>query len=111
MKSLVVDPPGNERMSQALHYTEEALKELDDTSRRLGFEYVVYLIVPVQDIIRGTADETLATFNSVSPKPAIATAQALTGEPTQYYFAYDGHLNVEGSRRVADMLIAQDRHQ
>ena len=110
MKSLVVDPPGNERMSEALHYTREALQELDAASHKLGFEYVIYLIVPVQDILRGTADDTLATFNSVSPKPAIATASVLSDEPTKYYFSYDGHLNAEGNRRLADMLIAQDQH-
>lgn len=110
LKSLIVDDPGEARMNEALRYTREAMHELDDTSRRLGFDYAVYLIVPVQDIIRGTAGNTLSTFNSVSPKPAIATAPALAEEPTKYYFAYDGHLNAEGSRRVANMLIAQDRH-
>lgn len=110
LKSLIVDAPGESRMSEALRYTRAALQELDDSSRRLGFEYTIYLIVPVQDIIRGTADDTLAAFNSISPKPAIATAPVLADDPTKYYFAYDGHLNAEGSRRVADMLITQDRH-
>jgi hypothetical protein len=108
LKSLVVDAPGETRMTEALAYTREALAALDETSHRLGFEYAIYLIVPVQDIIRGTADATLATLNSVSPKPVIATAPALVGEPIKYYFAFDGHLNAEGSRRVADLLIAQD---
>jgi hypothetical protein len=110
LKSLIVDAPGEVRMTEALRYTREALQELDDTSRRFGFEYVVYLIVPVQDIIRGTADDTLSTLNSVSPKPATTMAPALADHPAKYYYAYDGHLNAEGSRRVAEMLVTQDRH-
>jgi hypothetical protein len=39
----------------------------------------------------------------------VSTAPVLADQPARYYFAYDGHLNAEGSRRVADMLIASDR--
>jgi hypothetical protein len=69
LKSLLIDEPGEVRMRQALEYTKQAMQDLDDMSRRLGFDYAIYLIVPVQDIIRGTADDTLLTLNSVSPKP------------------------------------------
>lgn len=110
LKSLVVDPPGDIRMSEALRYTRQGLEELDALSQRLGFDYQIYLIVPVQDIIRGSSDDTLAVLNSVAPKPAIPTAQVLVDSPTSYYYAYDGHLNPAGSRRVAEFLISQDAH-
>lgn len=109
LKSLVVDPPGEVRMAEALQYTRQALDELDEASRRMGFEYTIYLIVPVQDLIRGTASETLSVLDGVSPKPAVTTAPVLADTPAQYYFSYDGHLNAEGSRRVAELLIERDR--
>jgi hypothetical protein len=108
LKSMIVDPPGD-RMPEALRYSRQALAELDDMSRKYNFDYKVYLIVPVHDILRGTDDETLTALNSVSPKPAITTAPALKDNPSRYYYSFDGHLNPEGSRRVADLLVAQDQ--
>jgi len=108
LKSLIVADPGGERMEIALDGTRKALARLDELSRRAGFEYRIYLIVPVQDILRGTAAETLATLNSVSPKPAIPTAQLYGTNPTQYYYAFDGHLNPEGNRLMAEFLVARD---
>jgi hypothetical protein len=106
LKSLIINDPGEERMSEALAHTKRGLEELDDLSRRAGFDYEIYLIVPVQDIIRGTHDDTLAALNGVSPKAAIPTAPLFVGEPQNYYYAYDGHLNPRGSRRIGDLLIA-----
>lgn len=109
LKSLIVDEPGEDRMQEALTYTREGLQELDALSREFGFDYTIYLIVPVQDILRGTDGETLKVLDGVAPKPAVSTASALRETPGAYYFAYDGHLNDEGSRRVAEFLIARDR--
>lgn len=108
LRSLVVNDPGEARMAEALVYTERGLRELDDLSRRAGFDYTIYLIVPVQDIIRRTHGDTLATLNRVSPKPATSTAPLFVEAPQNYYYAYDGHLNPQGSRRVAEFLIARD---
>lgn len=109
LKSLLVADPGKERMATALAATKENLARLDELSRRVGFDYNIYLLVPVQDIIRGSYGETLATLNSVSPKPAIATAELLLDSPQNFYYAFDGHLNVKGSRRIAEFLISNDR--
>jgi hypothetical protein len=108
LKSMIVAEPGGERMEIALDGTRKALARLDELSRRSGFDYTIYLIVPVQDILRGTHAETLATLNSVSPKPAIATAHLYARSPSQYYFAFDGHLNPEGNRLMADFLVSLD---
>lgn len=109
LKSLIVRDPGNERMTQALDATRVGLAQLDALSRRQGFAYTIYLIVPVQDLIRGSYGQTLETLNGVAPKPAIPTAQLFTDSPASYYFAYDGHLNVRGARRLGEFLVEEAR--
>ncbi|MGH9349989.1 MAG: SGNH/GDSL hydrolase family protein [Vicinamibacterales bacterium] len=106
LKSLVVNDPGEERMAEALAHTGRGLTELDSLSRRAGFDYSIYLIVPVQDIIRRTHTHTLAALNRVSPKPAVSTAPLFADAPQDFYYAYDGHLNPRGSRRVAELLLS-----
>ncbi|HEX7011751.1 MAG TPA: SGNH/GDSL hydrolase family protein [Steroidobacteraceae bacterium] len=108
LKSLVLADPGKERMSVALAATRQALERLEELSRKHGFDYSIYLIVPVHDILRGSEAQTLETLNAVAPKPAIATAGALSDDPTQYYYAFDGHLNSKGSRRIAELLLSLD---
>jgi len=108
LKSMFIADPGPERMVVALDATQRALSRLDQLSREFGFEYTIYLIVPVQDILRGTATDTLATLNAVSPKPAVATAHLYAGAPAKYYFAFDGHLNAEGNRLMAEFLAGRD---
>jgi hypothetical protein len=108
LKSAIVNDPGEQRMAQALAFTKQALDELDQYSREAGFTYKVYLLVPVQDLIRKTDEQTLAVLNSVSPQPAIHVAPALADSPASYYYAFDGHLNPTGSRRVAEFVMAGD---
>jgi len=108
LKSLIVADPG-ERMTVALAATEQYLRQLDQLSRQVGFEYNIYLLVPVHDIIRGTHSDTLEALNHVSPKRVIATAHLFRDSPQKYYYAFDGHLNPAGSRRVAEFLISQER--
>ncbi len=108
VKSLIVAEPGEQRMAIALDATRDALARLDALSRERGFEYSIYLIVPANDILRGTQDQTLAMLDGVAPKPAIATAQLYIESPARYYYAFDGHLNPEGNRLLADFLVARD---
>lgn len=109
LKSLFVADPGPERMTIALEATRRALARLDALSKSAGFDYTIFLIVPVQDILRGTADETLAALNSVAPRPAVPTAQLYAESPARFYYAFDGHLNPEGNRRMAEFLATRDR--
>lgn len=108
VKSLIIAEPGGERMTIALDGTRKALARLDQLSRHAGFEYRIYLVVPVQDILRNTDAETLATLNAVSPKPVIPTADLYRESPADFYFAFDGHLNPEANRRLAEFLVASD---
>ncbi len=109
LKSLIVADPGKERMRVALAATAQYLRQLDELSQRVGFEYSIYLFVPVQDIMRGTYGETLETLNSVSPRQAVPTAQLFLDAPQKYYYAFDGHLNPIGSRRIAEFLIESEQ--
>jgi hypothetical protein len=108
LKSILVADPGEQRMAIALTATEESLARLDELSRRVGFDYKIYLLVPVHDMIRGTHGETLAALSRVSPKPVIATADLLIDSPQDFYYAFDGHLNAKGSQRIAEFLVASD---
>ena len=109
VKSLLVPDPGNERLSVALHYTQQNFRRLDEMSKRVGFDYSIYLIVPVHDVIRGSYGRTLQTLTEISPKPVVGTGQLFTDRPQQYYYAYDGHINAKGSRRIGEFLIEHDR--
>jgi hypothetical protein len=109
IKSVLVADPGEHRIATALKATKEHLEKLDEVSRRVGFEYKIYFLPAVHDILRGTQDETLAALNTVSPKPVISTVEVFLDAPEKYSFAFDGHLNPKGSRRVAELLISMDR--
>lgn len=108
LKTMIVADPGEERMEEAIVATQQALRRLDDASRRFGFEYRIYLIVPVHDILRGTDDETLDLLRSTAGRPIVSTADAVRDSPKDSYYAFDGHLSPEGSRRVAEFLIQLD---
>lgn len=108
LKSLIVAEPGRERFEQALYFTKRNLQRLDEMSRRRGFAYSLYLIVPVQDVIRGSYPQTLAALNGIAPKPVVSTAELFLDSPTDYYYAFDGHINTEGSRRIGAFLVEQD---
>lgn len=109
LKTALVDAPSEQRFQEALRHTKEGLLRFDALSRRVGFDYQIYLIVPVQDITRRTYEQTLAALNSVSPRPAIPTAQLFLDQPETFYYAYDGHLNPKGAQRVAEFLVSAER--
>lgn len=111
LRTVVLAEPGEKRTEEALMYTARGFRELDDLSRRAGFEYEVVLIVPAHDILMGTDGDTLAMLNRVTVKPAISTAPLFRESPGGFYFSYDGHLNAKGSRRVAEFLIGRESPQ
>jgi len=108
LKSMLIADPGATRMREAVAATERALDRLDELSKRSGFEYRIYLIVPVQDIVRGTDEETLATLRGVARKPVVSTANLFRKAPRDFYYSFDGHLNPRGSRRIAEFLVWLD---
>ena len=109
LRSLLVADPGEERMAIAKVATKESLAKLDDLSKRVGFNYKIYLLVPVQDIIRGTHLDTLTELNRISPSPVVATSQLFLDSPQDFYYSFDGHLNPKGSRRIAEFLVMSEQ--
>ena len=75
----------------------------------VGFNAIVPLLpvvnYPVQDIIRATHGDTLRHLEAIASVPIRSTARLFTPDPEQYYYAFDGHINAAGSRRIADLLI------
>jgi hypothetical protein len=109
LKALLLATPGEDRLAEALRYTRQNLERLHAISRRAGFEYRIYLIVPVQDVILGTYPRTLEALQGVSPIPVISTGHLFVDDPQHYYFSYDGHINANGSRRIGEFLVAKER--
>jgi hypothetical protein len=104
-------PPQGE-LERALVVTRRHLARLRELSLRYGFAYSIYLVPPVQDILRGTDDETLLTMRGLAPGTAIQTTAGLfVPSPESYYYPYDGHWNVRGARAVAKFLVEEMRQE
>lgn len=98
-------------LDRALEITAKHFARLDGTSLKYGFDYQIYIIHPVQDLINQTHSQTEKSFRKISPFPEklISTAGHLLakGGVDQFYFSYDGHLNAKGARAVSEFLISQ----
>jgi hypothetical protein len=83
---------------------------LDALSAEYEFSYAIYLLHPMQDLIRQTHDETTAAIQAAAPASitVIDTAHALLENPAQFYFPFDGHFNPAGARAVANFLLDQN---
>ena len=106
IRSMLVPGLDEGRLSEALALTEAELKRLAEISEEYEFDYAIYLLHPVQDIIRGTHTETLAALNEISSVPIRGTASVFKESPKSFYYSYDGHINSLGSQRIAELLLA-----
>jgi hypothetical protein len=79
-------------------------------SEARGFQYTIYLIHPMQDLIRGSYDQTADAVREAAAgfAPVVDTAPALLEDPAKYYFPYDGHLNALGAQAIAEFLLSQE---
>lgn len=96
-------------LKQSLELTRRQLLRLQHLSDVYGFSYEIFLIHPVQDIVRGTADHTQQALQSISPVPIWDTAHLFSKNPTDYYYAYDGHPNARGSAAIAQFLLSRNK--
>ncbi len=98
-------------VAQALEVTGAELRRLDALAHTYGFAYDVTLIHPVQDIMRGTDQQTAYAIRSITPGSIAvrSTADALRADPAHYYYSLDMHLNAAGHRAIADFLTSVER--
>jgi hypothetical protein len=100
--------PGQKTLETALASTREAFAQLSEISTRYGFKYKIYLLHPVQDLIRNSWQETARLVTQVAPGTVIIdTANVFTPDPQSYYFSYDGHFNAKGAGVLAKFLLSE----
>lgn len=108
IKNAVVIKPNENRLENALKLAQNQLIRLDKLSKKYQFEYQTILFHPVQDISRGTHQDTTKHIQDVSPKPVISSATLLELNPNQYYYPMDAHFNQEGSKKIVELLLSLD---
>jgi len=109
VRSIVTHGIDTQTLTKSLDVTRRQLMRLQTLSQTHGFTYEIFLIHPVQDIVRGTASQTHQALQSISPAPIQGTAQLFIKNPASYYYAYDGHLNPRGSMAIARFLISREK--
>jgi hypothetical protein len=93
---------------EALEITAAQFERLEILSQRYGFDYLIAVIHPIQDILRGSNQATFTALKRAARgAKVISTAPIFSGDPKRYYYSYDGHLNKVGARAVADFLLEQ----
>jgi hypothetical protein len=103
--------PEESQLEKALKIMEAELARFRSMSDKYGFTPKVYLLHPIQDLVRETAAQTLADIRNVAPNdlPVIATYHAFTEIASAYYYPYDGHFNPVGARAIADLLLSEQK--
>jgi hypothetical protein len=109
LRTALVPGLDDARRRAALEATRGALAALAQLAGSRGAALSIYLIVPVQDVRRGTHRDTLAALSAIAPAPVQPTAQLFAADPERYYYPLDGHLNPEGARAIAGLLETQAR--
>jgi hypothetical protein len=104
-------PPASAQILEiGLTETRIQLEKFTQLSKKFGFTAEVYVIHPVQDLIRGTTAKTINVLQKAIPKQQfIPTAHVFEDTPRKYYFSYDGHWNATGAQKFADFLILQSQ--
>ena len=83
------------------------MQKSDAMSSKYNFSLSIYLLHPMQDLVRQTHRETADAVRSAAPGrvDVIDTAVALLNDPAQFFFPFDGHLNPKGAGAIADFLL------
>jgi hypothetical protein len=103
-------PPASESVLEiALKVTREQVLRFQELAKIFGFKVEIFIIHPVQDIIRGTARDTMRTLEKTVPgQEFISSAKLFSAAPASYYFSYDGHWNEAGARKFAEFLAERN---
>lgn len=104
IKSKLVVKPEEDQLEIALKLTQISLTKLSELAKKYNFIAEIILIHPMQDISRGTHKETLDKISSITDLTIIPSAEYFLPNPTDYYFAMDGHFNLQGSNKMVKLL-------
>jgi hypothetical protein len=100
--------PKESTLEAALAATKTAFDRLERLGKKFGFRHTIYVLHPVQDILRGTDQVTYRAIKQLHPSSEILdTADLLGNNPAENYFSFDGHFNKKGARKIAKFLIQQ----
>ncbi len=90
-----------------LSLTQTALQELDNLGRQYDFVTEIVVLHPMQDIARGTAQETFDAIKAIAPHGVKVTPTHQLFEATlnSSYYLYDGHFTPLGAKQLADFLL------
>jgi len=106
LKELLAPAAKEETLNHALSLMKEQLSRFERLGGQFDFTTHIFLIHPVQDILRGSYHDTILKLQSISSKTLHSTANLFHPHPEQYYFPLDGHLTEKGSQKVADYLLS-----
>jgi hypothetical protein len=97
-------------VDEGVRALKSQFSRLDALSTQYGFSYTIYILHPMQDLMRQTHSETANAVQRAAPDSitVIDTAHALLENPAQFYFPFDGHFNPAGARAVANFLFDQN---
>ncbi len=111
LRTTISPEADTERINQALQITGRELNRFVSLAERYNFQPRLYILHPMQDLMRGTAAETVAAIRSISPKnlEVIPTHDSIPQPQQNYYYAYDGHLNAAGADIIARFLSSSSR--
>lgn len=96
-----------DQLSIGIAAVTRELRQLDELAKQGGFALSIYVLYPMQDLLRGSHVTAFAAVREAAGElRLIDTAPVLIDDPHRYYFPYDGHLNPAGAARVAALLAA-----
>jgi hypothetical protein len=108
----VFSPKMNDQeLQRGLAITSQQFKILQDLAASYGFAYSIYILPPMQDLMNGGYQNTLAAIRKIAATDRVyTTAPALLdgGPPQQYYYAMDGHPSASGAAKLARFMVARD---
>jgi hypothetical protein len=97
----------DDRRQEALELTRGALSRLDLLSKQRHFSYRIYLLHPMQDLMRGTHEDTARALADISVAPVQSLAPLFLDDPGTYYYPLDGHINGRAAEAVVRHLMAE----
>ena len=107
LKKALAPHPKEDTLEHALSLMKEQLVRFQRLGEEHHFTIHLFLIHPIQDIMRGSYQDTIVKMQSISPKPIHSTAHLFLRSSKQYYFPLDGHLNPRGSKKIASYLLSE----